>query len=126
MTGVDLASLEARCRRKAEAARWVAESQRRIREGAEFHGAGDPLDQEMAGWAGKLTDGFYWMSSQQASDSTEISILDDIAGCFDTLAEGLALVQETQGRGKNFEQALKYLAEAQSAARRGLQVIGHR
>ena len=67
----------------------------------------------MAAWAGKLTDGFYWMSSQQASNSTTISILDDIAGCFDTLADGLALVQETQGRGKVkvLEQALKYLAE---------------
>ena len=77
----------------------------------------------MAGWARKLTDGLYWMSSQTASDSTEVSILDDIAGCFDTLAESLALVQETQGRGKIFEQALQYLAEAQSAARRALQRV---
>ncbi len=123
VAGADLASLEARCRRKGEAARWAAECQRRIREGADFHGAGDPLDEEMAGWARKLTDGLYWMSSQTASDSIEISILDDIAGCFDTLAESLALVQETQGRGKAFEQALKYLTEAQSAARRALQRV---
>jgi hypothetical protein len=117
------ASLEARCLRKAEAARWVAECQRRIREGADFHGAGDPLDQEMAGWAQKLTDGFYWMSSQTASGSTEFSILDEIAGCFDTVAESLALVQQTQGRGKVFERALQYLAEAQSALRRALQRV---
>src|SRR5271166_5610549 len=75
----------------------------------------------MAEWARNLTDGLYWMSSQTASDSTEVAILDDIAGCFDTIAESLALVQETQGRGKIFEQALQYLAEAQSAARRALQ-----
>ena len=123
VAGEDLASLEARCRRKAEAARWAAECQRRIREEADFHGAGDPLDEEMAGWARKLTDGLHWMSSQPASDSIEVSILDDIAGCFDTLAESLALAQETQGRGKTFEQALKYLAEAQSAARRALQRV---
>jgi hypothetical protein len=121
--GVDLVSLEVRCRRKAEGARWVAESQRKIREGAEFLGASDPLDQEIAGWAARLTDGFYWMGSKQPSDSTEISILDDIAGCFDTLAEGLALVRETQGRAKTFVRALKYLAEAQSAVRRGLQSL---
>lgn len=100
VAGADLASLEARCRRKAEAARWAAECQRRIREGADFHGADDPLDEEMAEWARKLTDGLYWMSSQTASDSAEVAILDDIAGCFDTIAESLALVQETQGRGK--------------------------
>ena len=124
VAGEDLASLEARCRRKAEAARWAAECQRRNREGADFHGAGDPLDEEMAEWARKLTDGLYWMNSQTASDSTEVAILDDIAGCFDTVAESLALVQETQGRGKIFEQALQYLAEAQSAARRALQRVG--
>jgi len=123
VAGEDPASLEARCRRKAEAARSVAECQRRIREGADFHGAGDPLDEEMAGWARKLTDGLYWMSSQTASDSVDVSILDDIAGCFDTLAESLALVQETQGRGRTFEQALKYVAEAQSAARRALRSV---
>ena len=124
VAGEDLASLEARCRRKAEAARWAAECQRRIREGADFHSAGDPLDEEMAEWARKLTDGLYWMGSQTASDSTGVAILDDIAGCFDTVAESLALVQETQGRGKIFEQALQYLAEAQSAARRALQRVG--
>ena len=123
VAGEDLAALEARCRRKAEAARWAAECQRRIREGADFHGAGDPLDEKMAEWARKLTDGLYWMSSQTASDSTEVAILDDIAGCFDTIAESLALVQEIQGRGKIFEQALQYLAEAQSAARRALQRV---
>jgi hypothetical protein len=123
VAGESLASLEARCRRKAEAARWAAECQRRIREGADFHGAGDPLDEAMAGWAKKLTDGLYWMSTQTASDPIEVTILDDIAGCFDTLAESLALVQETQGRGKTFEQALKYLAEAQSAARRALRRV---
>ena len=123
VAGEDLASLEARCRRKGEAARWAAECQRRIREGADFHGAGDPLDEEKAGWARKLTDGLYWMSSQTASDSIEVSILDDIAGCVDTLAESLALVQESQGRGRLSSQALKYLTEAQSAARRALQRV---
>src|SRR5271157_4590286 len=123
VAGEELASLETRCRRKAEAARWAAECQRRIREGDDFHGAGDPLDEDMAEWARKLTDGLCWMSSQTASDSTEVAILDDIAGCFDAVAESLALVQETQGRGKIFEQALQYLAEAQSAARRALQRV---
>ena len=66
----------------------------------DFHGAGDPLDEEMAEWARKLTDGLYWMSSQTASDSTEVAILDDIAGCFDTVAESLALIQETRGEGR--------------------------
>jgi hypothetical protein len=119
----DLASLEARCRRKAEAARWVAETQRRVRESGECQDASDPLNEEVAAWAGKLADGFYWMCSKQVSSSAEISILDDISGCFDTLAEGLALVQERQGQGKTIDQALEYLAEAQSAVRRGLQAL---
>ena len=73
----------------------------------------------MAEWARKLTDGLYWMGSQTASDSTGVAILDDIAGRFDTVAESLALVQETQGRGKIFEQALEEPCRAQFAARRG-------
>ncbi len=123
-TGADLTSLQSSCRRKAEAARRVAESQRAIRDEAVIEIGTYPTDDELAGWAEKLTSAFYWSSTRSESDSTEISMLDEIAGCFDTLAEGLSLVQETQGRRKAHEQAIKYLAEAQSAARRGLQKLG--
>ena len=71
-----------------------------------------------------MSNAFHWANADTTTEPTRFSDLDDLAGCFETLAESLALVQETQGRGKGFEQALKYLAEAQSAARRALQRLG--
>ena len=96
-----LALLEARCRHKAESARWAAECQRRTREATDGRDAADSPDAEMAQWARKLTDGLYWKSSLTPSDSIDLSIIDDIAGCFDTLAESLALVRETHGRPRH-------------------------
>ena len=101
----DIASLEARCRRKAEAARWAAECQRRIGEGSDPSVSNDDvtLDQELAGWTERLTDGFYWMSSKGVENVNPEAVLDEVAGCLEAVAESLALAGESQGHSKAFE-----------------------
>jgi hypothetical protein len=117
---VDVAAIEASCRGKAEAARWAAECQRKLREGTEVRDESTPFDAEMSRWAEKLTNGFYWFSSKQESASTEVTALDEIAGCFEAVAESLALAGENQGNSKALHRSLQLVAEAQSALRRSL------
>ncbi|MBV8488160.1 MAG: hypothetical protein JO161_07760 [Planctomycetaceae bacterium] len=120
----DLDSLSSRCRRKSEAARWAAECQREIREGTGALREASPLDQELARWADTLCDGVYWRSSKNEASPTAELMLDEIAGCFEAVAESLTLVRESEGRTRAFERALQYLAEAQSGLRRALQRVG--
>jgi hypothetical protein len=124
-TAGSLAVLQNRCRRKAEAARGAAETQHRIHEGTDVDLPADstPLDPQLSTWASRLTDGYYWMCSAVESPS-EIAAIDDVAGCFDTVAEALALADESEGPPKALERALAYLAEAQSALRWALQKLG--
>ena len=117
----EVASIEARCRRKAEAARWVAESQRRLREGTEYRDALQFPDQELASWAESLAVRFYWKSAEKTTGPIDVSVLDDVAGCFETVAESLALAAESERRAKAYGQRLPLVAEAQSALRRSLQ-----
>jgi hypothetical protein len=117
---LDPGALEGRCRQKAEAARWVAERQRRLRERAEVLDESSPLDAEMTQWAERLTNGFYWFSSKVDSTSTEVTILDEVAGSFEAVAESLALAGECPGQSKALSRSLQLVAEAQSALRRSL------
>lgn len=117
----DLEGLAARCRVKAEAARWAAERQRRLLEWDERSDVDAPGNPEMRSWAEKLTDAFYWASAGETSGSPQISDLDNVGGCFETLAEALLLVRDTHQRRSGFEKALPLLAEAQSSVRRALQ-----
>jgi hypothetical protein len=82
----------------------------------------------MLDWANRLTDCFFWMSSSQASQQADISLLDDAGGCFESLAEALAIVwglsNEHPGNPKVWERTLPLLAEAQSALRVALQRLG--
>ena len=119
-SGVNLATMEARCRSKADAARWVAESQRRLREGTEAPVPGELADAETTCWAETLRDAFFFSTAKSASGPVDLSLLDDVAGCFDTVAESLAVVGEPPRQRKAHERVLRYVAEAQSALRRAL------
>ena len=112
---------EARCRSKAEAARRVAEPLRGIREGADDTAEDHPIDPDLDEWADRLTDGFHWQSAPGEGQSTDVSPLDDAAGCFEALAEALGLAAAGEGRRGAGERALPLLAEAQSMLRRALQ-----
>jgi hypothetical protein len=120
-----LREIESRCRRKTEAARWAAERLRRIREGNRSEVDNPLLDQEMAEWAERLTDCYYWMRASESSEEAKLWLLDDLGGCFETVAEALALVRGTQekssGGPRTLERLLPVVCEAQSALRAALQ-----
>jgi hypothetical protein len=124
VTSDDSDSLQHRCRQKADAARWAAEIQRRLHEGTPVGAGSAALDGLLAEWAQRLADGYYWLRAEEGSPESDLAALEDVAGCFEALAEGLGLAQETDGHSQAFERALAYVAEAQSAARRALQRLG--
>src|SRR4051794_22662032 len=110
----DSEALEARCRAKAGAARWAAERRRRIRERSGSPDEETPSDPAMAGWAEALTDAFHWASLDDPSGTPDISPLDHVGGCFETVAEGLLIVRDARHRRGGPERALPLLTEAQS------------
>jgi hypothetical protein len=117
----DLSLIEARCRAKAEAARWSAERQRRIHEGSASQIEDTPADREVAEWADRLTDCFYWLDSPDTSKPADLSLLDQVGGCFEGVAEALSVLTGMRARRGVIERSLPLLAEAQSALRRALQ-----
>jgi hypothetical protein len=124
----DLHAIGARCRGKSEAARWAAERLRRLGEGNAFPLENPAMDQELVKWADKLTDSFYWMTAANNSQPTDISLLDDLGGCFETTAEALSmvmgLVAPRSANPKVLERVLPWIAEAQSMLRAAFQRLG--
>jgi hypothetical protein len=115
-----LEAVVARCRAKAEAARGAAERQRLIRERYDSPDDDAQSDPATAEWAQALTDAFYWLSAEATSEAPDVALLDDVGGCFETVAEGLLLFQKVQSRQGGLDKALPLLAEAQSALRQSL------
>jgi hypothetical protein len=121
MPGVDLGEIEIWCRRKAEIVRWIAESERMRREGTDSPTPASLSDSESSRWAEAVADSFYFASAKAGSNSAEISLLDDLGGCFEAVAESVALAGEARQHGKLQDRVLRFVAEAQSALRRALQ-----
>jgi hypothetical protein len=120
---LDLAAIMGRCRVGAEGARRAAARQRRIREGGAAENETLPEDPEIAACTDRLADHFYWMNSPP-SQPADISLLDDLGGCFDAVAAAIALVLDIDTvRPGRLEQSLPLLAEAQSALRAAIQGI---
>lgn len=113
-------SLERRCRLKAAAAQYAAA---RVRQPAGAL-AQAPEDAESAQWAAQLVDSFFWSSQQEPAGSCAPAVLDEVAGCFEAVAEALALVDASSGTRGPFERALQLVAEAQSGLRRALGRLG--
>jgi hypothetical protein len=114
----DPEGIEGRCRRKAEAARLAAS---RLRQEVP-PGETAPDDPEAATWADRFTDCYYWRNKPDTSQPAGVAPLDDVGGCFEAVAEALALLTgRGQGRRVAVERALPLMAEAQSALRRALQ-----
>lgn len=116
----ELEAIAARCRAKAEAARGAAERQRLIRERYDSPDEDVPSDPTTAAWVQALTDAFHWLSADAPSESPGVTLLDDVGGCFETVAEGLILFRDAQNRQRGLERVLPLVAEAQSALRQSL------
>ena len=120
----ELDGIEAGCRWKGEAARWAVERLLRGREGRNRCEPDTPIESNIAEWADKFTDCYYWAKASESSEQVDLSLLENTAGCFESLAEGLAIARTAFERNqgvKALERVLPLVAEAQSALRIALQ-----
>ena len=76
----DLQVIEARCRLKAEGARWAAARQRSLQDGANFYTEIEPKDREIISKAKGLEDCFLWMNHSSAPIPANPRLWDDVAG----------------------------------------------
>jgi hypothetical protein len=125
-TSARLAEIEARCRLRGAAGRWAVERLLRIREGNDRPDLDAPTDPRIVEWAGKMTDCFYWVHSTGSSEHADLALLENAAGCFESLAEGLEnmrdVLEKHQGT-RALERMLPLVAEAQSALRAALKKL---
>jgi hypothetical protein len=124
----ELLELETRCRAKAEAAHCAAERLQRIREGNDIPNEHSAIDPETVAWAERLTDTFYWLKSSESAERADLSLLNNVGGCFESIAEALALVgqqlDQKSGKPRGLERLLPLVCEAQSALRSAFQRLG--
>ncbi len=116
----ELVEIEGGCRWRGEAARWAVERLLRGREGNDRCEPDLPIESKIAEWADKFTDCYYWAKASESSEQADLSLLENTAGCFESLAEGLAIARTALAKNqgpKVFERMLPLVAEAQSALR---------
>lgn len=126
-TDSELPGIEARCRLKAEGIRWAMTRRRHMDEGAEFRFEIAPRDREILDRAGGL-DCYLWMNTPDFPVPKESSSLEDVAGCFEAVADAVALVRgmlpDLEANREYVEPALDLIAEAQSALKVAIDRIG--
>ncbi len=129
ISDAELELIEDRCRMKAEGARWAAMRQRRLFTGVDFKTEIEPRDRELIDKAKDLPDCFLWMNHSSGPNPEDLSLWDDIAGCFDAVASAAALIREAMEEIDQspdaFEQAMDLAAEAQSALRTAVELVDH-
>lgn len=127
VSNADLPLIEARCRLKAEGARWAATRQRRINEGANYAVEIEPADRDIISRAKALEDCFLWMNHISVPIPHDLGLWENVAGCFDAVATIVAVLQQVMvdvdKNRKLFEQALDLAAEAQSALRGAVEAV---
>lgn len=129
VTDADLPLIEARCRLKAAGASWAVKRQQRLAEGADFRMEIDPLDREIIEKAKRLPDCFLWMNHPSGPTVFDSHVFEDLAACFETVADAVALVRgllnDSSAQQDDLEDALQLLAEAQSALRAATENVGY-
>ncbi len=125
----ELPAIEARCRLKAEGARWAATRRRRIDEEARHRDEIAPRDRDLLDRAREI-ECFLWMNTPDFIVPRPSARLEEVAGCFEAMADAVALVRgmlpEVEANREFFEPALNLLAEAQSALRVAVERIDGR
>ncbi|MBI3464646.1 MAG: hypothetical protein HY000_16565 [Planctomycetes bacterium] len=121
VTDADLPLIEARCRLKAEGARWAATRRRLISEGATFSTEIEPIHRDIIARAKAIPECFLWMCHPTGPSPADLKLYEDVAGCFEAAADILSILKHMQDEPdlerSQFEQSLDLLAEAQSALR---------
>jgi len=117
----------ARCRLKAEGIRWAVKRHSLLGQGAFYLAEIEPTDREIIARAKQLPNCFLWMCHSDAPVPASPARFEDVASCFDMLADCLTMFHRTSGNpyaAQNvLEELLDLIAEAQSALRTGLQQI---
>ncbi|HEV3164239.1 MAG TPA: DUF2325 domain-containing protein [Isosphaeraceae bacterium] len=126
----DLPLIEKRCRLKAEGALWAVTRELRRHEGADLVTEIAPQDRDLIDRANQLPNCFMWMNSADFSLPENFSYLEDVARCFESVANTIALLCELladrDANREYLEQALDLLAEAQSALRVAVGCVDNR
>ena len=117
----EIERLAGRCQAKADTIRWQVESHQQLWQGVESPIDEAPVDPELVAWSGRLVDCFYWLDAEDPSRSADLSLLEDVGGCYEAMAEALALMLGGESRRGKMERALPILAESQSMLRSALQ-----
>jgi len=120
-TDADLPLIGARCRLKAEGARWAATRRRLISEGASFSTEIEPIHRDIIARAKAIPECFLWMCHPTGPSPADLKLYEDVAGCFEVVADVLSVLKHMQDEPElersQFERSLDLLAEAQSALR---------
>ncbi len=123
----NLQLIEARCRLKAEGARWAATRQRSIRDGCSFSHEIEPKDREIIDKAKTLENCFLWMNHPTAPIPADLQRWEDVAGCFEAVAMAVGLLRQVIEKGDEYrgflEKAIDLTAEAQSALRMAVETV---
>jgi hypothetical protein len=129
-TEADLPLIEARCRLKAEGARWAAERIRRKDRGTDFRTEIAPGDREIIDRAKALQDCNLWMNRPHLTVPIDLSQFEILAGCFEAVAEAVlvihAILSQLPEERHLLQQALPLTAEAQSALREAVRDMSAR
>jgi hypothetical protein len=120
-TDTELPMIESRCRLKAEACRWADQRRKLMHQGQDFRADVEPKDRDLIWQAKQLPDCFLWMSHSTSPNPTEPYAWVILAGCFDVLADAVALIrrilEDHDDASEFFERGVDLVAEAQSALR---------
>jgi hypothetical protein len=123
---LDFALVDRRCSLKAEAARWVANRYRRSE--AEVDEADEQMERDLIARARPFPQCYLWMLHEQCRDPQEAAAYETLAGCYQALATAARLWQSVEADAdvsrSDLEQTLQFLAEAQSALRVAVEVMG--
>jgi hypothetical protein len=125
---IALPLVESRCRLKAEGARWAATRHRLISQGATFSSEIAPKDGEIISRAKAISDCFLWMCHPSSPSPTDLSLYENVASCFENVADLVAIIRQIQDKPEllrgELEKCLDLLAEAQSALRVSIDLLG--
>ena len=124
----NLQLIETRARLKAEGARWAATRDRLLREGANYYTDIEPRDRDIIERARSIENCFLWMNNSSSPVPADLQTWEDVAGCFDAAAMIVVIVRQVIEKGDEYrgflEKAIDLTAEAQSALRMAVDMVG--